>query len=459
MADQYQYGGIPQPGQPPSYPQFPQYPNAGGDQSAQFIPNYALPQGNPQAAVFGQPSFNPNPYPQAGAAMTVPQLGGQLNPAQLAGAGFSYGDYSQFNPYGQNAGLQPQMNDMQQFSQLLPNLNQSAVRNMYEALAQDRSLSGFNTNAFMQDASNVGGFPNKGFGGNQRGGINNFENGNRSSNLPSVTNPDGLREDTVFVSKLPQNIDHETMKVQFGTVGKIKMNAKSGMPMIWIFKERGIPKGDALVTFEDPHCVQKAIKYFSENDFMGKKIEVKQAKNSQRPVIIPSSGQQQNSAVQGSGRNNIEMSSFGGNQTIDVYGGQFNSRNDVASMPVNVRNPGQMRGIGGRDQCNPCGAPRPDDGMMAGNGMMMMPGAGGPPQPQRGVMLPLTSHPQMMGNGGPIIPPVPRCPPPLRMGAAPPQRGAMAPPMRGGGLGRGVVGGPMRGSSVNAGRNMRTNPY
>ena len=33
--------------------------------------------------------------------------------------------------------------------------------------------------------------------------------------------------------------------------------------MIWIFKERGIPKGDALVTFEDPQCVQKAIKWYS----------------------------------------------------------------------------------------------------------------------------------------------------------------------------------------------------
>ena len=41
------------------------------------------------------------------------------------------------------------------------------------------------------------------------------------------------------------------------------MNAKTGMPMIWIFKERGIPKGDALVTYEDPQCVQKAIKWFS----------------------------------------------------------------------------------------------------------------------------------------------------------------------------------------------------
>nr|CDS28245.1 RNA binding protein EWS [Hymenolepis microstoma] len=455
MADQYQYGGIPQPGQTPSYTQFSQYPNAGGDQGAQFIPNYALPQGNPQAAVFGQPSFNPSPYPPAGAAMTVPQLGGQLNPAQLAGAGFSYGDYSQFNPYGQNAGLQPHMNDMQQFSQLLPNLNQSAVRNMYEALAQDRALSGFNTGAFIQDSPNVGGFPNKAFGGHQRG-MNNFENGNRSNNLPSVTNPDGLREDTIFVSKLPQNIDHETMKAQFGTVGKIKMNAKSGMPMIWIFKERGIPKGDALVTYEDPLCVQKAIKYFSENDFMGKKIEVKQAKNSQRPVIIPSSGQQ-NSTAQGNGRNNNEMSSFCGNQSMDMYGGQFNSRNDAPSMPGSARNSGQMRGIGGRDQCNPCGAPRPDDGMMAGSGMMMMPGAGGPPQPQRGVMLPQASHPQMMGNGGSIMPP--RGPPPLRMGAAPQQRGSMPPPMRGGVLGRGIVGGPMRGSSINAGRNMRTNPY
>lgn len=64
------------------------------------------------------------------------------------------------------------------------------------------------------------------------------------------------------------------MKSQFGTIGKIKVcvlfvlilvqtNAKTGMPMIWIFKERGVPKGDALVTFEDPACVQKAIKWFS----------------------------------------------------------------------------------------------------------------------------------------------------------------------------------------------------
>ncbi|KAM7537332.1 hypothetical protein Aperf_G00000066686 [Anoplocephala perfoliata] len=344
---------------------------------------------------------------------------------------------------------------------------------------------------------NIGSFSVKSFSGNQRLGMSNFENGGRSSNLPSVTNPDGLREDTIFVSKLPQNIDHEIMKAQFGIIGKIKLNAKTGMPMIWIFKERGIPKGDALVTFEDPHCVQKAIKHFSDNEFLGKKIDVKQAKNSQRPVIIPSSGQQQSSGGPGNRGGNLttsnantELASFGGNQTADAYGSQFNPRNDIPPMqshPGNIRpqmNAAGLRGMigsggnrsgdwccqscgrfnfAGRDQCKPCGAPRPDDGMM-----MMMSGP-----PQRGVIFP----PHQMGNGsgavngGSMMPPppprgmgvgsppmMPPPPPGVRVGAMPPPRGGM--PMRGGGGGGGGRGGgPMRGSSINAGRNMRTNPY
>lgn len=38
--------------------------------------------------------------------------------------------------------------------------------------------------------------------------------------------------------------------------------------MIWIFKERGVPKGDALVTYEDTSCVQAAIKWFAGNKFV-----------------------------------------------------------------------------------------------------------------------------------------------------------------------------------------------
>ncbi|TPP58162.1 RNA binding protein EWS [Fasciola gigantica] len=74
------------------------------------------------------------------------------------------------------------------------------------------------------------------------------------------------------------------------------------MPMVWIFKEKGIPKGEALVTYEDPQCVQAAIKWFQEHEFLGRKIEVKQAINSQRPVIIPPGG------GGGGGQNNAMMS-------------------------------------------------------------------------------------------------------------------------------------------------------
>lgn len=70
--------------------------------------------------------------------------------------------------------------------------------------------------------------------------VSNFifsSTGGRSNALPSVTNreysllffskilflADGLREDTVFVSRLPQNIDHDIMKSHFGVIGKIKV--------------------------------------------------------------------------------------------------------------------------------------------------------------------------------------------------------------------------------------------
>ncbi|KAF7244525.1 hypothetical protein EG68_11807 [Paragonimus skrjabini miyazakii] len=157
----------------------------------------------------------------------------------------------------------------------------------------------------------------------QRGGFNKFGGPRTNSNLPSVTNPDGLREDTVFVSNLPQTIDHETMKAQFGVVGKIKINAKSGMPMVWIFKEKGVPKGEALVTYEDQQCVQAAIKWFSEHDFLGRKIEVKQAVNSQRPVIIPPGGG-------GVGQNNQMM----GNASMIGPGGPNNAAAALAAAAV-----------------------------------------------------------------------------------------------------------------------------
>lgn len=62
------------------------------------------------------------------------------------------------------------------------------------------------------------------------------------------------------------------------------------MPMIWIFKDRGVPKGEAVVTYEDPSAAQTAIQWFATQEFRGVRLSVKPATNSQRPNIQPPGG-------------------------------------------------------------------------------------------------------------------------------------------------------------------------
>ncbi|TGZ39807.1 hypothetical protein CRM22_011259 [Opisthorchis felineus] len=319
----FTYPGMQQPGQTAGYPQF-HYPTASGDQSAQLLQGYAMPQqsnANPagmSGAMFGSQSGASYNFDQSNAgysqspSVPVCQVGaGSQVPMQ---PGFAYPDFSgsfgQYAGMGQNvpsglAAMQAGLSgDMQQFGPLMTNAfgqPMSANGAILEALAHEQGLAGFNPMAFLQDPTGMASRSGGASRGGQRGGFNKYGGTRTNSNLPSVTNPDGLREDTVFVSNLPQTIDHETMKAQFGVIGKIKINSKSGMPMVWIFKEKGVPKGEALVTYEDPQSVQAAIKYFAEHEFLGRKIEVKQAVNSQRPVILPPGGGGQNAAMGNTG--------------------------------------------------------------------------------------------------------------------------------------------------------------
>ncbi|VEL18839.1 unnamed protein product, partial [Protopolystoma xenopodis] len=319
----YAFAGLTQAGgQAAAYTQF-QYPTASGDQSAQLLQGYALPQqAGPtptgvQAAMFGAQSAASYGFDQSNAvaysqAASVPmgQVGtGNQMPIQAgisqSNVGFPYAEYANsFHQYGGMtqglpSGMQPGMGngkvfsfdlalDMQQFNPLVQGDFSQMANNgsILEAIAQQQGLQGFSAAAFMQQQDSSGsGLQRSGGQMSGRGQLRGVR-----SNPPSITNPDGLREDTVFISRLPQNVDHEVIKSQFGIIGKIKTNSKSGMPMIWIFKERGVPKGDALVTYEDPMCVKAAIDWFSKNDFMNKRIDVRQATNSQRPVIIPPGG-------------------------------------------------------------------------------------------------------------------------------------------------------------------------
>lgn len=90
------------------------------------------------------------------------------------------------------------------------------------------------------------------------------------------------QEDTIFVSGMDTRCDEEEIGRHFGQIGLIKKDKRTQKPKIWIYKDKasGSSKGEATVTFEDPHTAQSAIQWFNGQDFNGSAISVSLA---QRP--------------------------------------------------------------------------------------------------------------------------------------------------------------------------------
>ncbi|KAG4403464.1 hypothetical protein GLYMA_01G117501v4 [Glycine max] len=62
---------------------------------------------------------------------------------------------------------------------------------------------------------------------------------------------------SVYVCNLPYGTNDIMLVEYFGTIGLIKKDKRTGRPKIWLYrdKETNEPKGDATVTYEDPHAV------------------------------------------------------------------------------------------------------------------------------------------------------------------------------------------------------------
>ncbi|KOM51034.1 hypothetical protein LR48_Vigan08g186100 [Vigna angularis] len=81
---------------------------------------------------------------------------------------------------------------------------------------------------------------------------------------------------SVYVCNLPYGTDENMLAEYFGTIGLVKKDKRTGRPKIWLYrdKETNEPKGDATVTYEDPHAAIAAVEWFNNKDFHGNIIGV-----------------------------------------------------------------------------------------------------------------------------------------------------------------------------------------
>ncbi|KAK9117897.1 hypothetical protein Scep_015990 [Stephania cephalantha] len=121
----------------------------------------------------------------------------------------------------------------------------------------------------------------------------------------------GPANGSVYVCNLPAGTDETMLAEFFGTIGLLKKDKRSGKPKIWLYRDKvtNEPKGDATVTYEDPHAASAAVEWFNNKDFHGSIIGVFIAESKSKddnladPVVAGDFGRQGDDRdVDGGGR-------------------------------------------------------------------------------------------------------------------------------------------------------------
>ncbi|CAN8288390.1 unnamed protein product [Cochlearia groenlandica] len=157
---------------------------------------------------------------------------------------------------------------------------------------------------------------------------------------------------SVYVSNLPLGTDENMLAEYFGTIGLLKRDKRTGTPKVWLYrdKETDEPKGDATVTYEDPHAALAAVEWFNNKDFHGSTIGVYMAesknKNAGDPIefVDFDGGAQEENGGAGRGRGQADSSAKPWQQDGDWMCPNTSCTN------VNFA----FRGV-----CNRCGTARP----------------------------------------------------------------------------------------------------
>lgn len=185
----------------------------------------------------------------------------------------------------------------------------------------------------------------------------------------------------VYVCNLPFGTDENMLADYFGTIGLLKKDKRTGRPKIWLYHDKvtNEPKGDATVTYEDPHAALAAVEWFNNKEFHGSVIGVYLAETKSKDEHSYNTG----------GNHDVENfsagSELGGQEesaVVDMNGGGGRGRGlgDAATQGKAWQQDGDWMCLNAscgnvnfafRGVCNRCGSSRPA-GVSGGGG-----GAGG----------------------------------------------------------------------------------
>ncbi|XP_020242318.1 transcription initiation factor TFIID subunit 15-like [Asparagus officinalis] len=180
--------------------------------------------------------------------------------------------------------------------------------------------------------------------------------------MASYSGRGGPANGSIYVCNLPPGTDESMLAEYFGTIGLLKKDKRTGQPKIWLYKDKvtNEPKGDATVTYEDPHAALAAVEWFHNKDFHGSIIEVYIAESKNKDSGDLSYSQQVNHAA------DLSIEGLGGLDDTNGGGGRGRGRGDTSGKPwkqdgdwlcpntscTNVNF--AFRGV-----CNRCGTARP----------------------------------------------------------------------------------------------------
>uniref|UniRef100_A0A8C7IBS2 Uncharacterized protein n=1 Tax=Oncorhynchus kisutch TaxID=8019 RepID=A0A8C7IBS2_ONCKI len=219
------------------------------------------------------------------------------------------------------------------------------------------------------DRGSSDGYRGRGRGGYERGGYDRGGRGGPPSGMGggsqgsgSGGEQDNSDNNTIFVQGLGEDVTSDEVGNYFKQIGIIKLNKKTGLPMINLYSDKatGRLKGEATVSFDDPPSAKAAIEWFDGKEFQGKPLKVsfatRRAEFTQRGGGAAGGGGGRGGGGfggrgRGRGFGGGGGGGGGGGPNFDIKGGDWPCPNSSCGNMNFAR----------RYECNKCGTPKPGD--------------------------------------------------------------------------------------------------